>query len=108
MAWRHQWITGCDYTRNGSTHMRFKPTDKDIVRGAEKCGADIPYREVLGSLLWLANGTRPDIAFAVNPVAKYCCDPRITHWNACKRILRYLSETSDFGILYSAVSPDNL
>ena len=72
----------------------------------EKCGTDAPYRELVGSLLWLANSTRPVISFAVNQVAKYCCDPRVAHWNACKRILRYLSETADFGIHYTSVSPD--
>ena len=60
---------------------------------------------MVGSLLWLANGTRPDISFAVNQVAKDCCDPRVALWNACKRILRYLSETADFGVHYSSVSP---
>ena len=85
--------------KNGSTHIRFKSTNKDIVSGAEKCGTDIPYREVVGSLLWLANGTRPENSFAINQVAKFCCDPRIAHWNACKRILRNLSETSDYGTL---------
>ena len=59
-----------------------------------------------GSLLWLANGSRPDISFAVNQVGKYCCDPRNAHWNACKRILRYLSSTQDYGILYSSVNAD--
>ena len=94
--------------KNGATHMRFKPNENDIERGAERCEADVPYREVVGTLLWLANGTRPDILFAVNQVAKYCCDPRVAHWNACKRILRYLSETADFGIHYSSVSPDTM
>ena len=69
--------------KNGTTHMRFKPKDKDIKKGEEKCGADIHYRDVAGSLLWYANGTRPDIFLAVNQVAKYCCDPRVAHWNAC-------------------------
>ena len=70
--------------KNGSTHMRFKLTDKDIEKCAEKCGADVPYREVVGSLLWLANWARPDISFAIDQVVKYCCDPRVAHWNACK------------------------
>ena len=66
--------------KNGSNHIRLLPKNRDIESGAEKCGA--------GSLLWLANGTRPDISLAVNLVAKYCCDPRVAHWNACKRLLR--------------------
>ena len=55
--------------------MQFKPKDIDIEKGAEKFGSDVPYREVVGSLLWLANGARPETSFAVNQVAKYCCDP---------------------------------
>ena len=41
--------------KNGSTHMQFKPTEKDIEKDAEKCGADVPFREVVRSLLWPAN-----------------------------------------------------
>ena len=61
---------------------------------------------MVGSLLWLANGSWPDISFAFNQMAKYCCDHRTTHWNACKRILRYLSSTQYYGILYSSVNAD--
>ena len=31
----------------------------------------MPYRDLIGTLLWIANGTRPDIAFAVTTLAKY-------------------------------------
>ena len=48
------------------------------------------YREAVGSLLWIANGTRPDVAFAVSQVAKYMSNPGMEHWDAVKRILRYL------------------
>ena len=61
---------------------------------------------MVGSLLLLASGTRPDISFDVNEVAKYCRDPRVAYWNACKRILWYLSENFDSGIRYSALSPN--
>ena len=92
--------------KKGATQLRFKQKEIEVERGSVKCGESIPYREVVGSLLWLANGSRPDISFAVNQVAKYCCDPRVAHWNACKRILRYLSTTQDYGILYSSVNTD--
>ena len=40
----------------------------------------IPYREAIGSLLWLVAGTRADIAFAVQTCAKFSCKPNIQHW----------------------------
>ena len=86
--------------KNGATQLRFKQKEIEIEAGAVKFDASIPYRKVVGSLLWLANGSRSDISFAVNQVAKYCCDPRTAHWNACERILRYLSSNQDYGILF--------
>jgi ribonuclease HI len=50
--------------------------------------------------MWLANRTRPDIAFAVNVLARYTSKPTARHWAGVKRIFRYLRKTSDYGILY--------
>ena len=47
-----------------------------------------------------------DIFFVSNQVTKSCCDPCMAHWRACKRILRYLSLTQDYRVLYSSVNPD--
>ena len=49
-------------------------------------------------MLQYATVTRPDINFVVNKVRQYKASPLDTHWSAVKRILRYLSETLDFGI----------
>jgi hypothetical protein len=76
------------------------PDGHPVVADSTKVTPDTPYRGVVGALLWLAMGTRPDIAYAVTQVAKYGTDPRVAHWNACKRILRYLSVTRDYGIHY--------
>lgn len=54
------------------------------------CSENIPYREAVGSLLFLSMTTRLDITFAVNNVSKFCANPRKIHWNAVKRIFRYL------------------
>jgi hypothetical protein len=40
---------------------------------------NMPYRELVGSLLWVANGTRPDISFAVNTLAKFTSNPELVH-----------------------------
>ena len=44
----------------------------------------IPYRVAVGSLIHLAVGTRPDIAFAVSTVAQFSTDPGLLHWEAMK------------------------
>jgi hypothetical protein len=52
-----------------------------------------PYRQLVGALAWLALGTRPDIAFAVSSLARFGHNPRRVHWEAAKRVLRYLKGT---------------
>ena len=63
--------------------------------------ASIPYREAVGSLLWLANGTRPNIAYAVNQVARYMDNPGPQHWEAVLRIIQYLKGSQDKGIVFT-------
>ena len=49
--------------------------------------------------LYLSTKTRPDIAYAVSDVARFCGDPTEAHWVAVKRIMRYLRGTGDMGLL---------
>lgn len=60
----------------------------------------VPYREAVGSLLYLATGTRPDISFAVSVVSQVLDKPTKRHWEMVKRILRYLKGTAELGIVY--------
>ena len=59
-----------------------------------------PYLALLGSLLYIALGTRPDIAYAVSVMSRYSSNPGILHWKGALRILAYLNGTSDYGLLY--------
>src|SRR5712672_4796058 len=52
-----------------------------------------PYREAIGSLMYLAVATRPDIAFAVSTLSRFLDNPGDTHWEAVKRIFRYIAGT---------------
>jgi hypothetical protein len=63
---------------------------------------EVPYRESVGSLLYLSQITRPDITFAVNLVSRYLEKPLIIHWNAVKRILKYLKGTFNYGLIYDS------
>ena len=58
------------------------------------------YASLVGALLYVAVCTRPDIAFAVNHLARYTREPRQAHWDAAKRVMLYLKGTSTFGLAY--------
>ena len=52
------------------------------------------YCVAVGSLIWLASGTRPDIVCAVSKVARFDANQRMVHW---KTVV-----TANMGIKYSA------
>lgn len=71
------------------------------------CDADVPeeerifpYREAVGSLLFLAMITRPDISFAVNLLSRFQERPLPAHWKAVKRVFRYLKGTAGLKLIY--------
>jgi histone deacetylase 1/2 len=59
------------------------------------------YASIVGMLMYVANTTRPDIAFAVHQVARYSHNARDIHFKAVKRIVRYLKGTSTQGMKFS-------
>ncbi|RDB21868.1 Retrovirus-related Pol polyprotein from transposon TNT 1-94 [Hypsizygus marmoreus] len=63
---------------------------------------NVPYREAVGSLMYAAMGTRPDIAFATSTAAQFSDNPGWVHWEAVKRIFRYLLGTKDLELVYGA------
>jgi hypothetical protein len=62
--------------------------EKDIFRprddNEEILGQNYPYLSAIGALMYLANSTRPDIAFAVNLLARYSAAPTKRHWTGIK------------------------
>ena len=71
------------------------PTEVDEMK-------KVPYREALGSLMWLQVATRPDLSFPVNLLACFAHNPGRAHWNALKHVLGYIKGTLDYGITYRA------
>ena len=65
----------------------------------ESMSADWSYPSIIGMLLYLTTNTRPDIAFAVSQVARFSHSPKQSHENAVKHIIRYLSKTTDKGMI---------
>jgi hypothetical protein len=58
------------------------------------------YAETVGMLLYLTTCTRPDMAFAVDLLARFISKPREEHWVRVTRVLHYLKQTAECGIVY--------
>ena len=76
----------------------FRPREEEEE---EILGPHVPYLSAVGALMYLANSTRPDIAFAVNMLVRHSAAPTKRHWVGVKIIFRYLNGTIDLGLFYS-------
>ena len=61
-------------------------------------------QELVGSLLYLATGTRPVISFAVGQLTRHKSAPRMEHLAAAKTVLRYLKVTVSLGLTYGSAA----
>ena len=68
----------------------------------------VRYGSVVGSLLYAALSTRPDISHAVSSLAQFVSAPLPQHWEAAMRVLRYLKGTTDLGLIYRSSGSDDV
>jgi len=80
--------------------FKFKKASEDCSSILDKKGIEL-YGSIVGSVGYLANTTRPDIAHAIRAAARVTAQPTEEHLIAVKHILRYLRGTSDQGITYN-------
>jgi hypothetical protein len=66
---------------------------------------DKPYLRAIGKLTWLANGTRPDIAYAAGVLARFNNCAGKAQWTAVKYLLRYINGTMDYKLQYGSHPP---
>ena len=85
------------------------PVEKGLTLSIDQCPktdkekermSNVPYASAIGSLMYAMLCTRPDICFAVGLVSRYQSNPGLAHWQAVKRIFRYLRGTSDLVLCY--------
>ncbi|TYZ61357.1 hypothetical protein PybrP1_003634 [[Pythium] brassicae (nom. inval.)] len=83
------------------------PTDKSIVLTQAMCPstkekteemANVPYRDAVGSVMYLIMSTRPDHAYFLREVSQFHVNPGREYWNAVKHGLKYLKGTTALGI----------
>ncbi len=66
------------------------------------------YQSAIGSLLWPAVHTRPDISYSVGVLSRYYANPGSTNCNLLIQIFRYLAGTLELGITFKSDSTDGL
>ena len=76
---------------------------KSLALGSDPDGEpfneNFSYSSVVGMLLYLSNNTRIDITYAVSQVARFTHNPKQSHGEALKMIVRYLAKTQDKGLI---------
>ena len=60
----------------------------------------VPYAQLVGTLMYLAVATRPDITHAVGVLARFSANPGPMHWKALKHLCRYVQGTKDIKLCY--------
>ena len=60
------------------------------------------YQSAVGSLMYAMIGTRPDLAHAVGVLSQFAANPGTEHWNALKRVFRYLRGTQDMSLVFGS------
>ena len=56
------------------------------------------YASIIGSLRYVVDCTRPDIAYVVGLLCRFTNRLSLEHWNAIERVMRYLKKTQNLGL----------
>ena len=59
-----------------------------------------PYQRLIGKLMYLLYGTKPDISFVVGQLSKHNIDPQISHMKVAKNVVHYLKSIMHLGLIY--------
>ena len=66
---------------------------------------NVPYRKLIGSLMFATTVSRPDIAYSVNKLAQDIANPSRMHWTLAKRIVQFLYHTRNWSLKLGGKSP---
>jgi hypothetical protein len=91
-------------SRFGNNNSKPAPTPYDaslVLRKNLRIMVDqLRYSQIIGSLMYMASTTRPNIAYAVSKLSRFVSYPGSEHWRALERIMCYLVGTMNYGIYY--------
>jgi len=90
--------------------MTYTPISKASKLSKDEGGQAVDqklYRSMIGSLLYLT-ASRPDLCHGVCLCARYQANPKVSHLNAAKRIIKYVKGTIEYGLSYTNHTNENL
>lgn len=93
------------------TNSKLYKTPMEInlkLEKSEECKSDIKYRNLIGALLYISSGTRPDISYSVNYLSRYQNCYNETHYKYALRILKYLYLTKNLNLYYQRKTSGNI
>ena len=88
------------------THNKLSSSQSPATTAQFAQMRDVPYHEAVGSLMYASLGTRPNISFAVQTLSHFSTKPGIAHWDAVKRVFRYLKGTIDLWLSFGQKQAD--
>nr|AAP44618.1 putative polyprotein [Oryza sativa Japonica Group] len=95
-------------SRFGYSVYKPAPTPYDpsvLLRKNRRIARDqLRYSQIIGSLMYLASATRPDISFVVSKLSRFVSNPGDDHWHALERVMCYQKGTMGYGIHYTGYS----
>jgi len=56
--------------------------------------------------MYLIVGTRPDLAYSVQSLSRHLKNPHLCHWEAAKKVMRYVAGTLNYGLIYTGTSTE--
>ncbi|KAL0433758.1 UNVERIFIED_CONTAM: hypothetical protein Slati_2710100 [Sesamum latifolium] len=93
-----------EYSKRGLLPMKHgvKLSKKQSPKTNEevKRMSNIPYASAVGSIQYVVQCTRPDVAYALSVMSRYQACAGEAHWGAVKSILKYLKKTKDMFLIY--------
>ena len=122
-----QWFLGIDFLRMNNGHYQMSqeryaeailrrfnmsnckpaqtPADKSIhltkATDDNELDNNFPYRQAIGSLIYLMTGTRPDLSWIVSKLSQFLDKPTAAHTTAVKRVLRYIQATKSYSLTFT-------
>lgn len=77
------------------------PAEVRLQLTREDGNCQYPYRELIGSLMYIMMGTRPDLCYIVGYLSRFQDAAGPEHWKQAKRVLRYLQGTKHHQLVYN-------